>query len=237
MPAERYFNSREFEQGASLYVEDQEYHHLMHVMRTEVGEQVEVINGMGQLAVAHLSSIEKKRAILSIKEVQTVPQETPLILAQAIPRINRLEYILEKGTELGMTEIWLFPTVHSERKSFSENQMKRFETIVISALKQCGRLWLPKILLKPNINEWKDLPQNSYFGDTSPNAPWLADILKQPSNEEILFCIGPESGFTDDETHQLKQLGCTGVKLHKNILRTDTAAIASLVLTSHRRKG
>jgi 16S rRNA (uracil1498-N3)-methyltransferase len=236
MPAERYFHSGFLEENQRIHLKDQEHHHLVNVMRTRLGEEIEVINGNGQLAKAVLETIEKKSSSLLVESVQTdSPPSQHLILAQGIPKLNRLEFIVEKGTELGMTEIWLFPAMRSEKKDFSENQMERLHTLMVAALKQCGRLFLPKMVVMPPLKQWKDLDiKTIFFGDVDPEAQTFLSVWNQlkPSNGAI-FCIGPESGFTEEEVEFLQKLDAHGVKLHPNILRTETAAIASLTLLSH----
>jgi 16S rRNA (uracil1498-N3)-methyltransferase len=227
MPAERYYYPHSLVQDDEIILEDQEFHHLVHVMRNRVEDRIEVVNGLGQLATA--------RALLSIESVFTEqPPRHKLILAQAIPRQNRLDTILEKGTELGMTEVWLFPAAHSEKKDFSDNQQERIHTILVAAMKQCGRLFLPKFVEMPPIKKWQTFPLPAFFGDVNPDVPKLEDAFKHHFEvSEALICIGPESGFNSDEITLLRQFGAEGVSLHPNILRTDTAAIASLALLSH----
>lgn len=236
MPAERYYYPQPLENGKKVLFKDQEYHHLINVMRAHIGEEIEIVNGMGQLAQAVVDSLEKKSASLLLKSVQT--SELPnlrMILAQAIPRQNRLEFIIEKGTELGMTEIWLFPATLSEKREISENQLQRFTTLTIAAMKQCGRLFLPQIIVKPPLKQWKDLEVNAiFFGATSHEAPPLLSLWQKISPiKEAIMCIGPEGGFTEDEIAIFHRLQAHGVKLHPNILRTETAAIAALTLLSH----
>ena len=147
----------------------------------------------------------------------------------AIPRFAKLEYILEKGTELDATEFWLFPGIHSEKEKFSPNQLSRMQLMLTSAMKQCGHLDLPSIHFKPSLLEWEPMAGSLFFGDTHPQAPylWHAKEDKQPF---ILF-IGPEKGFEGREEKHLKEvLKAKGVKLHPNILRTETAAITGLSL-------
>lgn len=234
MPAERYFYPNPIVQAQKITLDGEEFHHLARVCRARAGDLVEIVNGTGQLAKAKIEQIEKKQAVLHISEITQLQTDPPLlILAQGIPRMNHLELILEKGTELGMSEIWIFPARRSERKVFSENQMQRMRTILISAMKQCGRLHLPKLKLMGPIKDWPSIEMSGYYGDTSPNAPWLIDELQQlVLKKGVFFCVGPESGFTDEEHLELQDHGLTGVKLNENILRTETAAIASLSLIS-----
>jgi 16S rRNA (uracil1498-N3)-methyltransferase len=230
MPAERYFYPERFEENQTVHFKDQESHHLVNVMRTKVGEAIEIVNGMGQLVHAVLESIDKKSSSLKVISVQTTSQPTHrLILAQAIPRLNRLDFIIEKCTELGVTEIWLFPAARSEKNEFSKNQLERLNTLMIAAMKQCGRLFLPKLTFLPTLKKWNEIDiQPIFFGDTDPNAPPF--FSKDGGG---VFFIGPEGGFTEEEEGMLKQLGAQGVKLHDNILRTDTAAIVSITLLSY----
>lgn len=234
MPKERFFFDADFVQNEQISLCDQEFHHLIHVMRVKVGQLVELVNGRGALASAQVKLIEKKQVIVLIENVfKSDPCSSEVILAQSIPRINRLDFILEKGTELGMTEIWLFPTELSDRKELTEHQIERLRTITISAMKQCGRLYLPKIVVKPLLAKWKEPTQRSFFGDLDPDAPLLDFILKKENPKGTLFYIGPESGFTAEEIVLLRHLKATGVKLHSNILRSDTAALTALALLTH----
>lgn len=235
MPAERYYYPQELQEKSVITLEGIEFHHLVNVMRNRVDDRVEIVNGLGQLAQARIIELEKKRGQLEVETVFQAPTlEKPLILAQGIPRLSKLEVILEKATELGMTEIWLFPASHSEKKEFSENQSERLHTILISAMKQCGRLFLPDLIIMPPLKQWQPLCLPAYFGDTHGDAPIFEEKWKQQSTGNgSIFFIGPESGFTEKETDLLKQLGAVGVKLNPNILRTETAAIAAIALISH----
>jgi len=235
MPAERYFYPNNLIEKEVISLEDSEFHHLAHVMRAKEGGLVELVNGTGYLAKARIEAIKKKSAELVIQSV--IHEPCPLfnsILAQAIPRGNRLDTILEKSTELGVSEIWLFPGKHSERKEISENQLEKITQTLIVAMKQCGRLYLPSIVVKSKLARWEPLAYPAYFGDVEPSAPLFLQVLQKEDNKQgIIFFIGPESGFNDDETARLKDLGAKGVKLNNNILRTDTAAIAAVALISH----
>ncbi|MBA3815357.1 MAG: 16S rRNA (uracil(1498)-N(3))-methyltransferase, partial [Parachlamydiaceae bacterium] len=165
MPAERYYFPKELQEGNTITLDGVEFHHLINVMRNRVNDSVELINGLGQLAKAKITQLEKKCGYLQVETIFQEPQlEKPLILAQAIPRLSKLEIILEKATELGMTEVWLFPSSHSEKKEFSENQSDRLRTILIAAMKQSGRLFLPDLIIMPPLKQWQPLCLPAYFG-------------------------------------------------------------------------
>ena len=235
MPAERYFLPQELKLGESYQMTEAEFHHLAHVMRSKEGDEIELINGKGFLASAEVIKIAKHFATLKLIKVEYQPPPPyTLILAQAFPKIHRLEDILEKGTELGATSFRLFPGQYSQKKDFFDNQLKRWHAILIAATKQCGRLYLPELILYPPISQWqKQENETLFFGDTHRDAPLFEQVWKAQPSSAVIFATGPEGGFSPNEITLLKKLGGKGVKLHPNILRTETASLCALSLVSH----
>jgi 16S rRNA (uracil1498-N3)-methyltransferase len=232
MPANRYYIAADLVSGGVVSLAEQEHHHLSNVMRNRPGDEVELVNGRGVLAHGAVVEVGRRESVISVTAAEEHPPPQSLILAQAIPRPNRLDTILEKVTELGVTGVWLFPGEQSEKKTLSDSQRKRADTVVIGAMKQSGSLWLPTIELKPAISKWDAPPFPGVFGDLHPDAPKLCDVVAENFS---LFVVGPESGFTTREVDQLRALGMKGATLHPNILRTDTAAIAGIALLAHLR--
>lgn len=232
MPEDRFYTKEKLSKSDVL-LQGEELRHIA-VMRMKEGENVELINGKGELAEARVISLGKKEARLEVTSVQHKPPSFPLILAQAIPRPSRLDVILEKGTELGMTKLILFPGEHSEKTSFTQEQLQRIEKVLIAAIKQCGSLWLPEVEIAPPLLKWQELPCTSYFGDFREGAMTLHSAwVKKPPEKGALFVVGPEKGLTEREEKHLEELGAVGVSLHKNVLRTDTAPLCALSLMSH----
>lgn len=236
MPHDRFYLDTPFKPQAECEMEGEEAHHLHRVMRKKEGDTVELVNGRSQLATATLIRCDKRSVSLRILAVEErSPFPLSVILCQAIPRFNRLETLVEKGTELGMSELWLFPGDLSEKKDLSPTQLKRLLGITISSMKQCGRLDLPKILLKAPLLKWETTPYPAYFGATTAEAPSLLKAYKHEKN--LLFFVGPEAGFSEKEEKELERLKAIGVSLHPNILRTDTASLAALTLLFASFKG
>lgn len=230
MPHHRYFLEGPFIQGAPLILEGSEFHHLVHVMRAQVNDTVELVNGNHQLAQAILITLQKDKAHLLISHLtEKFPPSYRLILAQALPKLTNLEWILEKGTEIGATHFWLYPGMLSEKTEVKPAQMDKLKSWVIGAMKQCGRLDLPEIILKPPLHQWTKPEGPLYFGDVASDAPWFS-----PSEQSLTFFIGPEKGWHPKEVETLKSWGASGVKLSENILRTETAALVALTLTQKR---
>ena len=234
MPHNRYFLESIFTTQAEVLLIGEEAHHLTRVMRKNKGDEVELINGKHQLAFATIERIEKKEVRLHISEVtEQSPPKRALIICQALARFNRLETITEKGTELGMTALWLFPGHLSEKKDLSANQINRLRAIAIAALKQSGRLDLPPIVLYPPLEKWKSIEFPAYFGDLGPDAPPLLMALSECPSDDFIFFVGPETGFSSSEKDRLCELQAQGVRLHPNILRTDTASLTALSVISN----
>lgn len=232
MPENRYFVNVPLHKQTTLHLEDEEALHLIRVMRKKVGDIVELINGKHQLAHATVSSVGKKEAELSITDVKTHPSpHRKLILAQGMTKPANLDLIIEKGTELGATEFWLFPGDKSEKKSLSSHQSERLHKISIAALKQCGRLDLPEIHEKTALDQWQPIPEAEiYFGDISEKAH---PFPKKIDAGTILIIIGPEGGFSKNEHTMLKQLRAKGISFNSNILRAETAAICAISLFAY----
>lgn len=234
MPHNRYYCDTLFTSDQSLSLEGEEFHHLIRVLRARPGDELEIVNGRGQLAQAKLLEIAKHSVVLSILSVFEEPlTQPPLILAIGIPRMNHLEWIIEKGTELNVTHFWLFPGRLSEKESLSASQQERLKNLTISAMKQCGRLDLPSIEIKRPLLEWSSIPGTLLFGDTDQEAPYLWNLSWiKPLASPIIWFTGPEKGFdVKERDFLLNTLKAKGVRLHSNILRAETAPLVALSLT------
>lgn len=221
MPAERFYVDAPLE--GVVTISGLEHHHLAHVMRIRVSEEVEIVNGKGSLATAKVQGISKHEALLEILSSSDTPTPLPhLKLAIPLMRPSKLELIIEKCTELGADAFYLYAAHFSEKDDLSDHQFERLEGIAISAMKQCGRLFLPS-LEKVSFEEVLDLPGKLLFGDPRSTQP-----IEETSGE-IVFVTGPEKGFFSKELEELEKKG-TGVSLHKNILRAETAPIVASAL-------
>lgn len=230
MPHNRFYINAPLKKGDEIFLQDSELHHFR-VSRIRLGQNIALINGRGQLAEAILLSIDNKQARLRIEEViEEQSRAKAIILAQGLSRMEHLEWTVEKGTELGVYSFWLFPGILSEKNTLSENQIKRLNHLILSATKQCGRLDLPSLELKPPLLQWGPLEGTLFYGDPSSDAPFLWNLSFDPI-PPLIFFIGPESGLDPREKQHLNDyLHARGVRLHINTLRTETASLAALSL-------
>jgi 16S rRNA (uracil1498-N3)-methyltransferase len=230
MPHERFFADEPLHVGDEVSLSDAELHHLA-VMRTRVGQSAEIINGKGKVARATLLRVNRKEGVLRVDAVSEYKRaQSPIILAQGIPRKNHLEWIVEKGTELGVEEFWLFPALLGDKSTLSAHQLARLNHLILAAVKQCGRGYIPSITLKPPLEQWVPLGGTLFYGDPSIESPFLWQMPKVQAKPAILF-IGPEAGWDSQETAYLHtNLRAQPVRLHENTLRTETASAAALSL-------
>lgn len=202
MPAYRFFSLEPL-------LQDEEFHHLVNVMRHKVGDEIELVDGRGSLSQAKITSIQKKSATLVILSThQEQPPQERYSLVQGLPQGNKIEWVLEKGTELDIDDFIFFGC-----KDFSINKLNRFHHILISAMKQCGRLFLPSLSFYSSLEE-VPLIEGMCYGEAG----------EQPFTSGRQIVIGPESGFSEEERAFLQTRG-KGVSLGRHVLRTETAAI------------
>lgn len=225
MPHDRFYIDASLEKECTL--EGDEFQHLSRVMRKQEGDEVELINGRNLLALARIKEIEKRGAHLTILSCEErKPLLPPLTLVQGFPKLSNLELILLKGTELGVSTFWIFKSERSEQKKLTENQLKRLDHIVISAMKQCGRLDRPEL-------KWgfpDQLSAHVYVGVLRKEAPKLSELAEHPAT----LIIGPEKGLTEEEAKKYEAAG-QGVSLGPYILRAETAAMAGVSILGNKR--
>lgn len=221
MPKDRFYIDAPIEREVLLT--GTELHH-MHVMRTQEGDLVELVNGKGALGLGLVTQINKKRAVLKVTESQTHPLPNPKVhLAVPFMRPSKLELVVEKCIELGADAFYFYKADFSEKKEISEHQKERLEKLSISAMKQCGRLDLPPILYMPSFKKLIELKKPILYGD-----PEHAKSDPLPSTP-ALFVTGPEKGFSEKELAMLRELG-TPASLGRYILRAETAPIKATCL-------
>lgn len=233
MPAERYFFPGPIKEQETVLIEGAELHHLVNVMRAKLGEEVELVNGSGLLAKGKLVKIGKHHAEICIFSLlQKESQKPRLLLFQSFCLQNRLDLVIEKGTELGVDHFYFFPGELSAKKEWYPSQTERALSLMKASMKQCGRLFIPKMTILPKIEGWKELPKTTFFGKIKEKSVslWKALHKLPPQETEIAFLTGPESGLTSKEEEMLEALGAEGVFLHENILRTETASLNAISL-------
>jgi 16S rRNA (uracil1498-N3)-methyltransferase len=216
-----------------LALDTEDSHHCIKVMRRKAGDEVYVTDGKGKLFRTIIEIANPKKCILG--EAEIVKEEMkphPKIHVAIAPTksMDRFEWFLEKATEIGISEITPIICKRSERQTIKP---ERCEKIVLAAMKQSFRLWLPKLNPAVKFNEFltsntKPKTRNFICHCQSQNLPPLKSLYRK--NEDVLILIGPEGDFTIEEIALAEQNGFQAVSLSKARLRTETAGMVTVQL-------
>ncbi len=224
-------------------ITDSEHHHLRNVLRITPGETVRIIDGQGNVYTGEVrdsgtKNVSSEVRILSHEFHPSVPPA--MTLFQALPKNNKMELILQKTTEIGVTQIVPLHTEYALKKP-SRNRYERWHRVIISATKQSKRAWLPE-LCDPQTFQ-TSLTQLDHFSlrlflNPDPNqalyTQHIREVLQNASQATaIALFVGPEGGFSHTEISAASENGCVPVTLGTNILRTETAAIVAVAAIAY----
>lgn len=208
---------------------ESEAHHLVHVMRSQVGELVELFNGVGLAAKCRIAEIRKRDVTLEVltAAIDRLPPRD-VVLATAVPKGDRFDWLVEKATELGVNRLIPLTTSRSVVDP-RDSKLDKLRQTVIAACKQSGRNRLMEI---SSVTAWRDFcngfDSTSPFFVAHPQGMPLDEITQSLSAtpSQMIFAIGPEGGFTDEEITAAQAAGARAIQLGRQILRIETAAIA-----------
>ena len=207
----------------------EESHHLARVLRARPGDAVLAFDGRGHEWDATVRDVQRDAATLSIG-AETGRRTEPSIevtLVQALVRPEKLEYILQKGTEIGVAAFALVPTERAEAPEPSPSRLSRYRRVLMEACKQSGRLVLPTLA----VGTWPPEPSPSIVLD--PSGPPIGALLAGSPPSRFSLAVGPEGGFTEREVEALREGGARPASLGPRILRTETAGVVAAALLLH----
>jgi 16S rRNA (uracil1498-N3)-methyltransferase len=206
-----------------------EAHHLSTVRRFAPGDRIVLFNGDGNEYAAEIVAVGKKSVALNVLSVACVDRELPfpLVIASALPKGDRADYLIEKLTELGVTRFEPLITARSVVVP-KANAVEKYERAVVEASKQCGRNRLMAIDSPRKWSEFLDTtgPGPRILLHPSPEAPRLTSAMGVGAT----IAIGPEGGFSDEEVNQAVAAGWQIAAMGSRVMRIETAAIAAAAL-------
>lgn len=216
-----------------LDLDSQASTHLIKVLRLKEGSELRLFNGDGCEYLALITVAGKKNAQVEISEVLSTDAKIsfPLHLGQVVSKGDRMDFTIQKATELGITDI---TPLWSERCDVRlkgerlEKKMEHWRKVSISACEQSGRNKIPTIHPAMNYHDWARSvdAETKLVLHTRDQKP-LSEIIAPAS---VALMVGPEGGITDEEVELCIHQGFTGLTLGPRILRTETAALAALSL-------
>ena len=231
-------------EAGRITIKGREVHHLRNVLRLGKGERVICFDGRGRTYQGRIEELSSAQVEIRIGKMEKPKKEPPvrITLAQSLIRANKMDLIVQKGTELGVFKIIPLRTERCLIKLDdlkSKGRQERWQRLTIEAAKQCGIAQLPKIedvkdftsVLKTardfdlGIIAWEEENKEKSFREA---------LRKRPSPpRDILLLIGPEGGFSGREVAEAKKAGLLSISLGANVLRAETAAIAATAILAY----
>lgn len=217
------FYLKSISQGLNELSED-EARHAAGAKRMRVGESVALFDGMGGSAFGEIVEVSSRKVTVNAERTKFQEKPKPKIeVAVAVPKGKRLQFMVEKLTELGVDRIT--PVIFN--RSVAEgggDPTKKWSRWAIEAAKQSGRCWLPDISAPVKLSDFLQAkPSTLYLADDKGDS--ACKVLD--SEQDSFSCLfGPEGGLSEDEFALCESHGCIKISLGRNILRIETAAIA-----------
>ena len=220
----RLFFPENLSTNLSLTLDKSQSHYLIKVMRINIGNNFSLFNQNGEWE-ARITKITKGIVeFLIIKKIRSKDNDKEIWLAFAPIKINYLNFIIQKATELGVSK---FTPILTERTIVRKINEKRINKIIIEASEQSNRLKVPKLEEIVKLDTFLKLNQkmNIFFGDLNTNN----NKLNIKHTEPLCILIGPEGDFTEKEREKILKLkNIIPLKINENILRAETAAISMI---------
>jgi 16S rRNA (uracil1498-N3)-methyltransferase len=230
----------------AMTLENGEAHHCVDVLRLDQRSKVVLFDGRGTETTAEIVTIEKGRVRLrSLSSSKTERLRCAVTLAQAVPKGKKMDIIVQKATELGVSRIVPLLSERTVVQVEQENAPKKrekWEQIAIEAAKQCGQNWLPDIVepttpkrFLADMGKYEVSLIASLQNDARGFKQIFADFYEQHRKRPVsaLILIGPEGDFTPAEASLAKSAGCIPITLGPIVLRSETAAIFCLSVLAY----
>ena len=210
-------------------------HHL-HVVRQQSGAELVLFDGSGGQVRARLVEIGKRRASAEILAHEAVDVELPfrVTLAQGLPEGSKMDWIVEKAVELGVTGVQPLAAQRSVVRLAGDRADKRlahWQAVVVSASEQCGRNHLAEVAPIQDFSRWLAQPGAGTRILLSPRADAsLAQWVRATPAQDVTLLVGPAGGFTEQEEAAARAAGALPLSMGPRVLRTETAGLAALAI-------
>jgi len=225
-------------QGDTVTLEGEEARHLLGSRRMHAGERFALQDPQGNRFRVELVAQDRRRATVTVLEPVTPPSmpERAVCLLQAAVKERSAEWIIQKGTELGLAEIAFFLSANSTvalKQMRAEKNMARWERIAWEACKQCDRQFPPALTFLETLDDALAHPDRATPGwllnqeGTPLSTALLGDL---PARSPVRVMVGPEGGFTGEEVSRMIAAGLRPVRIGERVLRSETAALAAATL-------
>ncbi len=224
--------------GSRHAIDGDAANHITRVLRLRPGDPLTLFDGRGGEHAARIEEFRKAAVIVAIEDREPADRESPLslTLAQGVSRGERMDWVVQKATELGVTRIVPILTDRTVVKLDSGQSVRKlhhWRAITVAACEQSGRNRIPDVVAPLGLHDFlRDVDATTTRLLLSPTGTQRVTDLKV-SERKIIVLIGPEGGLTELEQRAAIGAGFIAVRLGPRVLRTETAAIAALTLLQH----
>ena len=230
----RFFYDPADEVADHVLINGGEAHHLKTVLRMRLGDTAELLDGAGGALFGEIERISADSVSFRILSRRAEPESrSPLTLVMALLKGKKMDTVVQKATELGVSSFIPVITHYCEPQGRDSQLFDRWQRIMLEACKQCGRARLMKISPPQPLSELR------FPAESRKIMPWenetacsfaAADVKP---GQPLILLVGPEGGFHPAEVEQARSCGFSIVSLGPRVLRAETAAVAAAVLAQH----
>jgi 16S rRNA (uracil1498-N3)-methyltransferase len=223
-------------EGLRATLSGPEAHHLRNVLRVSTGDEVELYDGAGSIYRAAVEKNGREIELAILSRQISVPDEPSLFIAQGFLKGKKMDFLIQKATELGIAGFFPFHSAHCAVPASKEDRTSRWDKITLEACKQSGRPIPLQVTPFPDLNTL--LAESE--GYSCKLIFWEKEIFTRlqtlahlSSQRSVIAVIGPEGGFADGEIDKARQSGFLPVSLGNLTLRAETACISTMAILQY----
>lgn len=216
--------------GDVIEVDDEERYHIVNVLRSKIGDTIRATDGRGVFYQCRITSIDKKTCSVEILSKEIAPEYPLRIhLFCAATKRDKFEWLIEKAVESGVSSIT--PIICERNREYAKKEkMERYEKIVVGALKQSRRPFLPAVYPMSSLKDALPVMKGRIYLLSFEGTPFVAH---DGVAGDVSLCIGPEGGFTDEEERMIAAHNACLRSFGVYTLKTETAALKAILLLNH----
>jgi 16S rRNA (uracil1498-N3)-methyltransferase len=217
--------------GSRAELDREESHHVARVLRLRPGDELAIFDGRGGEWAATVDAVRREGVTVVVGAPRPGEPESPrrVTLFQSLVRPERMEWVLQKGTEIGIAAFRIVPAERSDAPPPSPSRLERYRRILLEACKQSGRRRVPAL-----DTASLDPPPGGVAAillDGAPDAPPLGEVIEDVRAADVWIAVGPEGGFSEEEIRACTACGWRRASLGPRTLRTETAgAVAAAIV-------
>jgi len=225
------------EDGTVVVVGADDSHHARKVLRLREGDEIALFDGTGREWMTRVVGWVDDRVTVRLEREILAPEvEAPLdvVLFQGLLRPERMDWVVQKATEIGVATIHPFLSERAEERGGRTQKLDRWRRIAIEACKQCGRRRLPRIEPVEALPAAPEGDVRALLFQPGPGSRPLAELSTGPVPRSVQLAVGPQSGFAPEEVEAHARAGWQLATLGPRVLRADTAGAVAAAILLHR---